>query len=157
MKFKILASTAVILLLGCFLTAPSFAASVGKKGGIKWYGYEEGRQRALSEGKKIFLHFTAKWCGYCAKMNKETFANRPVVRYLNDNYVSIVVDFDHQRKIAAKYNVRPLPMSIFLDHSGGNISKLPGYIPPEMMLKLLQFIETDSYKKMTWPQFVKSS
>ncbi len=151
-KIAVLQST--LVLLGLILTPPLWAASQDQKKGIKWYGYEEGRRQAVRSGKKIFLHFKADWCVYCTKMDKETFVSRPVVRYLNDNFVSIIIDVDRRKKIAAKYRVRPLPMTIFIDHDGAKLAGRPGYIEPERLLKLLQFFHTDSYKDMSFKDFL---
>ena len=46
---------------------------------IKWLSYENGITSAKAEGKKIFLHFYATWCGYCKTMDQKTFKDDSVI------------------------------------------------------------------------------
>ena len=107
-------------------------------GSLKWHSYDEGKVLARIEKKKVFLHFYADWCGFCLKMNKETFRNATVVSNLNKNFIAIRVDFDKETAIAQKYGVMGLPANWFLTDTGQPIVSIPGYIAPEAMLSLLR-------------------
>jgi len=73
-------------------------------------------------------------------MSRETFQNSAVVSYLNDNFISIRVNTDNDRKTAAFYNTKGVPVSWFLKTGGEKIGSSPGFIPPERMLEILQKI-----------------
>jgi thioredoxin-related protein len=136
-----------------------------ESGQIKWHGYREGLSIAKNGGKKIFLYFHAPWCKYCKEMDKTTFANKEVATYLNDHFVPVIVDTDTDRKTARDYQVRALPANFFLTAGShiiplpmnGNlkVSQIPGYIPPEMFLKLIHFVGSDGYRTRTFRDFVK--
>ncbi|WP_373498606.1 thioredoxin family protein [Desulfococcus sp.] len=154
----------VLLCCLAFLAAPSVGTSREKgtapQGGkgtaeskIRWYGYEEGIRRGKQEGKKIFLNFFADWCHYCQVMEEKTFRDSAVAAYLNDHYIPIQVDSDRQQNIAREYSVQGLPTSFFIAEDGANIGSQPGYIPPDLMLPLLKYIHTDSFKKMDFKKF----
>ena len=128
---------AVLLLCG-FLLGPVAGHAASKK--IKWYDYQESMALSRQENKKLFLHFYADWCGYCDKMNKETFTDSAVINYLN---------------AAAEYAVRGVPDTWFVTENGEKISHMPGFISADMLLKILKFIHTDSYKQMTFKEFLK--
>ncbi|EPR36060.1 MULTISPECIES: thioredoxin family protein [Desulfococcus] len=132
-------------------------AAAGGKGtaaaGVRWYTFEEGFSRGQREGKKIFLNFYADWCQYCQVMEEKTFRDNAVAAYLNDHYIPIQVDSDRQPKIAEQYRVEGLPATFFIASDGTSIGSQPGYIPPEVMLPLLRFIHTDSYRKMDFETF----
>lgn len=123
---------------------------------VKWYSYNEGMTTGKIEKKKIFLNFHADWCGYCKKMENETFRDPAVVVYLNENFISIRVDADKEQKIAFKYSVRGLPVSWFIAEDGGEIGNLPGYIPARMLIEILRYIHTDRYRSMTFKEFSKN-
>jgi len=123
---------------------------------IKWLTYDNGMTAAKTEGKKIFLHFYAAWCGYCKKMDLKTFQDASVVQYLNENFVPIKVNSDKQKRLAMQFRVRGLPSSWFLQDDGGKIANRPGYISPKQMMSFLQFIHTDSYKKMNLNEFLQT-
>jgi len=125
-------------------------------GPIKWYSYDEGMALGKRQGKKIFLYFWAEWCAFCKKMERETFNKSLVASNLNKNFISIKVNSEKERKTSSLYNVRGFPTSWFLTENGEIISSLPGYIPPDMFLYILKFIHSDSYKKMTFGDYLKS-
>jgi len=116
----------------CFFSIADAAAD------IKWYSYKEGKVLGKIEKKKVFLHFYADWCGFCLKMNKETFRDAAVVSYLNKNFIAVRVNSDKKPDTAAKYGVRGLPSNWFLTEMGQPIGNIPGYIPPDALLSLLK-------------------
>ena len=123
---------------------------------VKWYGYNDGIQIGEKEGKKIFITFYADWCTFCTKMEKETFHNREVVSFLNKRFISIRVNKDKEDAVARKHFVTGLPMTWFMESDGEKINSLPGYIPPEMFLQILKYIDSESYKDMTFKEYVDS-
>ena len=125
-------------------------------GPIKWYSYDEGIALGKRQGKKMYLYFWAEWCTFCKKMEGETLNKSLVSSYLNKNFISIKVNSDKERETASLYYVRGFPTSWFLTEDGQKISNLPGYVPPDMFLRILEFIHSDSYKKMTFGDYLKS-
>lgn len=124
---------------------------------INWHAYEEGLALAKQEGKKIFVHFYADWCAYCEKMENETLKNSAVIDYLNQNFIPVRVNSEKDRDLARNYYIRGLPSTWFVSETGEKISSLPGYISAEMLLNALKFIHTDSYKKMSFKDFIEAS
>ena len=123
---------------------------------IKWYPYEQGLALAKQEGKKIFVHFYADWCAYCEKMEKETLKNSAVIDYLNQNFIPVRVNSDKDRDLARNYYIRGLPSTWFVSETGEKISSLPGYISAELLLNSLKFIHTNSYKNMSFKDFINA-
>ncbi len=133
--------------------APSPGASAGAAG-VSWIGYDEGMALGKQEGKKILLHFYADWCGYCKKMDKEIFSLSEAADFINQNFVPIRVNSDNEPKLAEAYRVSGLPTTWFLDTSGEGILNIPGYLPKEMFISYMKFIQTDSYQHMSFRQFM---
>jgi thioredoxin-related protein len=122
---------------------------------INWYTYKHGIELSKKQGKKIFLHFYADWCAYCEKMEKETFSDYSVASYINANFIPIKVNSDRDVKIALDFGVRGLPSTWFIGENGERISYLPGYISSKRLLNILRYINTDSFKEMTFSKFVE--
>jgi thioredoxin-related protein len=122
---------------------------------IKWQSYTEGMAAGKETGKKIFISFYADWCTFCEKMDKETFREKDVVSFVNNRFTAIRVNSEKELEVAQKYFVRGLPMTWFLDANGEKISSIPGFIPPEMFREVLHFVDSDSYKTMTFKEFVQ--
>lgn len=148
----------IFLIFLCFFVwAPQDCMSSSKapsSGVIKWYPYDEGIALGLKEKKDVFLNFYANWCGYCKKMDNGTFKDSSVVAYLNENFISIKVNSDKEKRIASAYYVSGLPTSWFISKDGEKISNLPGYVPADMLMNILKYIYTDSYKKMNFRKFL---
>jgi thioredoxin-related protein len=150
--FTVMVVTSMFILL----TGPAeVAATRAAGGGIQWVPYAEGRQRGKTEHKKVFMVFKADWCHYCILMEKETFQNPTVIAYVNRHFVPIEVNTDKRRDLAAKFNVRGLPSTMFISGTGKTIGGRPGYIPADEMLRILKYIDTDSYLTMSYQAFVK--
>lgn len=133
-----------------------FSANAATLDGIKWHAYDEGLKLGAETKKKIFVSFYADWCGYCKVMDKKTFRNADVIRYLNENFVSIKINSDKNRKIAREYGIKGLPSTWFLAEDGRKLDFRPGYIEPAPMLKWLKTVvktDTSSTERVNWQAY----
>lgn len=146
----------IIIMLLVLMFIGQFSSAMAGTAGISWKSYEEGMALGKSQGKKVFINFYATWCSYCRMMDTTTFKDAAVIAYLNENFISIKVDVDEQRSVAAQYNISPLPDVWFISEQGEAIGNKPGYMPAEDMLPVLKFIQTDSYVKMSYQTFLDS-
>lgn len=137
--------TLLIFLLAVLVGgSPSGQAAADK---IDWHTYEAGMARSKFEKKKAYLYFHADWCGYCREMESKTFKDSTVIATLNRNFIPIRVDSDREKAAASLYRVRGLPFSLFLSEGGEKIGHVPGFIPPEQMLKVLGAVMAGSQAK----------
>jgi thioredoxin-related protein len=139
MKLKSAGLIILSLLLSVFIFMNLSASSPLVKE-IQWHSYNDGMARSKFEKKKVLLHFTAAWCNYCWVMEKETFNDPAIISSLNENFISIKVDFDREKKTSDFYQVRGLPDTIFIAENGQIIGRQPGYIPPELFKRILKSI-----------------
>ena len=123
---------------------------------INWKPYDEGMRLARNQGKKTFLHFRTDWCRYCTQMDKETFSNPFVIKFLSDHFVAVKVDGDREQAVGKDYKVKGYPDNRFLDGKGEEVYGLPGFVEPQAFLFFLEYIQTDSYKTMDPMQYYKS-
>jgi thioredoxin-related protein len=57
---------------------------------INWMTLEQANREIKSNPKKpILLTIYTDWCGYCKKLDRETFLDPSVVKYVNDNYIPV--------------------------------------------------------------------
>lgn len=131
-----------------------FFPNTGYAQSVRWHGYEEGLALAKKENKKVFLYFWADWCGYCEKMEKETLSKKEVASILNKRFVPIKLNSDAEQRLASQYFVRGLPTTWFLTDAGEKISNLPGYVDPDMFVPILRYIDSNSYKNMSFKEFL---
>lgn len=127
----------LLFLVFIFINASASSTQIKE---IEWHSYDDGMARGKFEKKKVFLHFTAAWCYYCGVMEKETFKDPAIIASLNENFISVKVDFDKETKTSNFYRVRGLPDTIFIAEDGQIIGRRPGYIPPELLKRILKSI-----------------
>ena len=56
----------------------------------------------------VLLNFTAKWCGYCKKMNKI------LDQYDLGNISLVSIDFDKQKSLVKQYGVNAVPTLVLI-------------------------------------------
>jgi uncharacterized protein len=90
---------------------------------VDWFAWGgEAFERARSENKPIFLSIGYSTCHWCHVMERESFENEEVAKWLNDHFVSIKVDREERPDVDKIYMTfvqattggGGWPMSIFL-------------------------------------------
>lgn len=115
-------------------------ADSSKVATIEWVPFDEGLKRAESQKKAMLLDFTASWCGWCKKMEKETFSDTSVVNLVNKNFVAVRVWGDSEKlldikgyKISEKdlavsqFGIQGYPSFYFLCPDGLGYKRVVGY------------------------------
>jgi len=137
--------------------APGKTDKAGQKNpGIQWKAYHEGLQLAKSSNKHVFLYFHADWCTYCKKMEATTFMDKIIKAHLNEHFISIQVDTEKDTEISNQWKVRGLPTVWFLKPDGAKLDNLPGYVDEAYLSKVLTYIQSGKYDKMSFNEFMET-
>lgn len=139
----------------CLLLSLGILPALAENPEIQWQPYETGIKMIKDQNKKGFLHFYTDWCTYCKVMNRQTFVDAKVIDYLNTNFISIRVNADQEKNVAKQYGVNRFPSTWFIAEDSSSLSNQPGFIPPEMLLDMLKFLNTDSFKSMKFSEFIE--
>jgi thioredoxin-related protein len=146
---------------------------------IKWYTFEDAVKKNKKKPKKIFIDVYTDWCGWCKKMDKETFMDPKVVEYINENYYPVKFNAEqkesltfkgqefkstdpakpkspHQLAIALLKQELRYPSYVILDGESEWLYKLKGYKTAEDLLPILRYYGSDQYKVMSWSEFNES-
>ncbi len=143
----------IVLLLVVMMGPAQTPASSDRSAQINWSTYDEA-QRSADNTRKRFLYFFSDQCGYCRMMEEKTFKNKAVINYINSNYTPVRVNAGREARVASLFGIRGVPDLRFLTAKGEGIARWPGYIESARLITLLQYIYTDSYKKMNFKDFV---
>lgn len=130
-------------------------SDLGSEIGIKWKDFTPGMAQARKENKFVFLYFHAPWCTYCTKLKLTTFKDKKVLAYLKEHFISIQVNTDENKILANDWQVKGLPTMWFLEPDGEKINRMPGYMDAGKLLRILKYIQTQSYTTMEFNEFVK--
>ncbi|MBS3809428.1 MAG: DUF255 domain-containing protein [Desulfobacterales bacterium] len=152
--YLLAAIIACILFLGSWSAISGSGPESGKEN-IRWYSYEDGIKQVKNTGRKGFLHFYTDWCGYCRKMEQDTFSDSEVIAYLNANFVPIKIDAEDKPKIAEKFGADRFPFNWFIDGETTRIGSRPGFIPPQLMVYILEYVNKNEYREMRLDEYVE--
>jgi uncharacterized protein len=83
---------------------------------VNWFAWgDEPFERARREGKPVFLSIGYSTCHWCHVMERESFEDEEIARYLNEHYVAIKVDREERPGVDALY----LDVVAMMSGSGG--------------------------------------
>ena len=106
-----------------------------KQRGIHWAtSFETALERAKKNDRPVLVDFEADWCGWCKKLDRETYGNDKVIRLVNEFFVAVKVDTDEHPAISERYKVSGLPTILVLSPDGAELERLTGFRPPQKLL-----------------------
>lgn len=140
--------TKILSLLWLFLPFLGEASDNDAKS-IEWYDFNAAQQLIVENPRPIFIEFTAKWCGWCKKMEKTTFIDDAVVKLLNDQFYPVKVDFDDTtpinfqgneytgKELAKHFGISGLPTMIYISSDQNGNATIVGYKTAKQLIKEL--------------------
>ncbi|MGK0253673.1 MAG: thioredoxin-related protein [Mariniflexile sp.] len=133
---------------------------------INWVTLEKAMELQKKTPKKIMMDVYTNWCGPCKMLDKNTFHNPDVVKYVNANYYAVKFNAEGNDNVNYKgktysnpgYNpemanrrnsshelsrflqIQAFPTIVFMDEKGDVIAPIRGYqTPPQLELYLKMF------------------
>jgi len=129
---------------------------------------DEAIARAKANDRLLVLHSYTVWCGWCARMDRETYTNDTVQAYLDEHYEAtrldleseeVVTFFEHTVSMAALGNalqVSGTPTTVFVDSDGSLITKMPGFQDAETFLFALRYVKEEAYESVSFAEFIEA-
>ncbi len=133
---------AVVILMAFSFTDPNET--------VDWVSVHTAQESVKLAPRSIFIDFTAEWCGWCKVMDKNTFSDPEVAKFMNENFYAIRLDYDSKeqfeffgekytaRELGAKYKVPGLPTILLVSHDNRKSKTLVGYKKPAPFLAKLK-------------------
>lgn len=159
---SILASAA----LGLIAVAFFWTGSSADEG--QWLDYSAALKKAGESKRMVLVDVYTDWCGWCKKMDRDVYGDSKVRAVLDEFFVTAKLDAEAatkhafqgqmatEREIAKAYGITGYPTTVFLTETGEPITVLPGYIPKETFLNVLEYIHKRLYETQSWEDFLKS-
>ena len=166
-SFRLIA--VIFLVLSLALSGPVFGQS-DADAKVNWVTIEEAEALNRENPKKIFIDFYTDWCGWCKRMEANTFSNPIIAQYINEHYYAVKFNAEQaapimfrgteflnenagQRRSAHNFAIAVLqgrmgyPSMAFFDEDLNLITAMSGYRPPEGLEPILVFFSEDVYKQ----------
>ena len=137
LRFPTAPSRSLILALLVVAAVPT-ACPAQQAGPIRWV---DSPARALEisrqTGRKVVAYVSSERCGYCRKMERETWADPQIARLVSERYVPLRLSASRHRNEVRSLRVRAYPTTVLLTPSGEGLTGATGYLPPERLARLL--------------------
>lgn len=105
------------------------------EGTIKWLtSFDAALAAAGQKNLPVMIDFYTDWCGWCKKLDADTYVDAQVVAAAND-FVSVKINADLERETASRYKITGFPTILFVDAAGSELHRVIGYRPPQDFLR----------------------
>lgn len=102
---------------------------------ITWLtSYDDAIAAAKKNKQPVMIDFYADWCGWCKRLDSDTYVSADVVALAQD-FVSLKIDADVDKELSSTYKVVGLPTILFIDANGKEVHRVVGYRPPDDFVK----------------------
>jgi thioredoxin-related protein len=134
---------------------------------VKWYTLDQAVELQKKEPRKIMIDVYTDWCGWCKKMDAETFDHPVIAEYLNTNYYPVKFNAEskepvsfagktfvnenlggrasHQFAIALLQGKMSYPSIAYLNEKLEPLGAIPGYYSAKDFEPLINYIEEEKY------------
>jgi len=137
--------------------------------------FEEAVEANKIQPKPMLVDIYTDWCGWCKRMEKDTYSNVKLAEYINQNFYPVKLDGEDKNTITFNgkdyefikqgkrgYNELPAalmngklsyPTTVFLDSKYQLIKRIPGYITLDKMEPIVVYLSQGKYLDTPWEDF----
>ena len=169
MKFVCLLFVSVLL-----LSSYKVSNTSGEK--VNWIQFTELSDKMKAAKKPIIIDVYTDWCHWCKVMDKETYQNSKVAKYINENYYAISFNAEGKEPVTFRdkmyaysdqYKINTLtlaltngqlsfPTTIIIPDEKSNPIAVPGYLKPSQLELIIKYFGTGANKTQSFPDFQKT-
>jgi thioredoxin-related protein len=141
---------------------------------LKWMNFNQALEAQKSNGKKLLIHINHPNVNKSRVMYAGTYEDPNVANYVNQNFNPVFLNFNdtteitfngttyknvngvHQLAAVLMENKMQFPFLAIIDEKGNLVMKIPQFFVASEFQPVLEFIATDAYTQMQYPQWLKS-
>jgi len=166
------------VLIIVFIAAFGFSNGLAQETKVKWYTFEEAVELNKKEQRKIFIDVYTDWCGWCKKMDANTFSNPVIAKILNEDYYAVKFNAEqhgdinfkghtfkyiangnrgyHELAAALLQGKMSYPSVAYMNENNELLTAVPGYQTPDRLEPILKFFAEDAFKTTSFEEYSKN-
>jgi thioredoxin-related protein len=145
---------------------------------VKWYSIEEAIQLTTQEPRVLVIDVYTDWCGWCKRMDANTFSDPEIVQLLNEKFYPVKLNAEGKEDIvigdrtfkyvesgrSGYHEVAAIvtqgrlsyPTLSYVDDQGRLLEASAGYVTPEQLKVHLDYYADGSYKTESFEDYKAS-
>jgi uncharacterized protein YyaL (SSP411 family) len=129
------------LLVLTLLVILSFTNLIANSGPlVTWYDVQSGFANARRLNRWVVADIYTNWCGWCKRMERETFEDPTVEEMLSQSFVCIRVNAEDKglgERLAKDCQVTGFPTIVIFDPEGKPKARHTGYLTASQFMKVM--------------------
>ncbi len=127
------------------------ALNAGALAAVNWgRDYDAALATAKKDKKLVMVDLYTDWCGWCKKLDKDTYSDKAVEAKLTKDFIAVKVNPEKSQrdaKLSRDFGTTGYPHIVFVDADGKKVSEIGGYLPAAQFLEQLNKISEKATKK----------
>lgn len=152
------------------------SATVSNNKEINWLTLDEVQAAMRKEPRKVLIDFYTSWCGWCKVMDRKTYSNPEIIKYINEKFYAVKFDAERRDTVMFLNKEYPFnetrrtnefavfvmngqlsyPTTVFMMENFQTPSALPGYQDVPKLEMVLKYLGEDTYKTVQFPEYQKA-
>ena len=146
---------------------------------VNWLGIEEAEKLAKQKPKPLFVDVYTTWCGWCKRMDRDTFDNPVIAKILNEKFYPVKFNAESSKAVTFKGNsykninaekgyrgkhqltnellrkARGYPSFALYTLNLEHYHVLQGYLKPAQIEPILEYVGDNLYMTTKYEDFLK--
>jgi thiol:disulfide interchange protein len=134
---------ALVIMLVLFASSSVMIAEVH----FKDLAFADALKQAKKEKKIIMVDYYTTWCGWCKRLDRDTYSSDELGKYADDNIISLKLNAEagEGAGLAKQSGISGYPTIIFYNADGKEIYRVVGYKPaPAFLQEMMNAVDKNA-------------
>ncbi len=145
---------------------------------IQWHSLTEAIELNKTEPRNFIVDVYTDWCGWCKRMDAQTFSNQVIADYVNANFYAVKFNAEqreniiigekeykfvdngrrgyHEMAVVLTKGRLSYPTIVYLDDELRHLDVVPGFVNAQQLEMYLNYFNEGADKKTTFEKYAQN-